>query len=53
MFTPIVTAIELTGETIPKEALFLSDYNTRMKMSFDINQQGLIFNSYINSKAAK
>ncbi len=53
MFTPIVTATELAGETLPEEALFLINYDARMKMSFDINQQGFIFNSYINSKAPK
>ena len=53
MFTPIVTAAELAGETIPEEAMFLSDYDARMKIGFDINQQGIIFDSYINNKAAK
>ena len=53
MFTPIVTAAELAGETIPEEAIFLTDYDARMEMGLDINQQGVIFDSYINNKAAK
>ncbi|MCW8994665.1 MAG: hypothetical protein OQK77_02500 [Psychromonas sp.] len=51
MFTPIVTAIKLSGETIPEETRFLSNYNTRIKVSLDINPQGVVFNSYINNKA--
>lgn len=53
IFTPVITAAELAGETIPEETRFLANYDTRMKMRFDINQQGLIFNSYINSRAEK
>jgi hypothetical protein len=53
IFTPVVKAVELSGETMPEELLFLSDYDSRMKMSFDINQQGLIFNSYVNNKSKK
>jgi len=53
MFTPIVTAIELTGESVPEEAMFLINYDARMKMGVDINSQGVIFDSYMNSKAVK
>ena len=53
MFTPIATAAELAGENVPQELRFLIDYDARMKMSFDINQNGLIFDSYINNKAPK
>lgn len=51
MVTPIITATELSGETIPEEAMFLTEYDARMKMSIDINQQGLILKSLINNKA--
>ena len=51
MFAPIVTAAELTGEPLPEEAMFLIDYDARMKMGFDISDQGLVFDSYMNNKA--
>tara|TARA_R110001583_G_scaffold10698_7_gene49160 strand:- start:9040 stop:10761 length:1722 start_codon:yes stop_codon:yes gene_type:complete len=53
MMAPVITTAELTGETIPEEMMFLSEYDTRVSMSMDINQQGLIFNSSINNKASK
>ncbi|WP_415225524.1 hypothetical protein [Psychromonas sp.] len=53
MFTPIVTAIELTGESVPEEAMSLINYDARMKMGVDVNSQGIIFDSYVNSKAVK
>ena len=53
LFTPVATAAELAGETIPEEAMFLTDYDARMKIGIDINQQGIVFNSYINNKAAE
>ncbi|WP_026339293.1 hypothetical protein [Psychromonas ossibalaenae] len=53
MFAPIVTAAELTGEPLPEEAMFLMDYDARMKMGFDISDQGLVFDYYINSKVSE
>ena len=53
MVTPMITATELSGETIPEELMFLTEYDARMQMSIDINQEGLIFKSKINNKAAK
>jgi hypothetical protein len=53
MMMPIVTAAELTGEKIPEEMMFLKEYDTRVSMSMDISDQGLIFNSSINNKAAE
>lgn len=53
MVTPIVTATELAGEEIPEEMMFLTEYDARMLMSFDVNEQGLIFKSSINNKALK
>lgn len=53
MVTPIITATEMSGETIPEEAMFLTEYDARMLMSFDIDEQGLIFKSKINNKAPK
>ncbi len=51
MVTPIITAAELSGEIIPEEAMFLTEYDARLQMSFDINEQGLIFKSKINNRA--
>jgi len=51
--TPIITAAEISGEKIPEEMMFLTEYNPRMQMSFDIDKQGLIFKSQINNKAPK
>lgn len=52
MFTPIATAAQLAGQSIPEEAMFLRDYDARMKMGIDINPQGIILDSYIHNKAA-
>ena len=53
IFTPLASAMKLAGKTMPKELQFLADYDTRMKMNFDINSQGLIFNTYVNNKTKK
>jgi len=51
MVTPMITAVELSGETIPEEAMFLTEYDARMQMSADINHEGLILKSKVNNKA--
>ena len=51
MFTPMLTFLEMTGEPVPEEMQMLKDYNMRVKMSFDVNQQGLVIGSVANSKA--
>jgi hypothetical protein len=53
MFDPIITAAELSGESVPSEAMFLQNYNMRMKFDIDINQQGIIFNSHVGNKVKK
>ncbi|GLS91940.1 hypothetical protein GCM10007916_30100 [Psychromonas marina] len=53
MVTPIITATELAGEEIPEEAMFLTEYDARMQLSIDTNQEGLIFKSEVNNKAPK
>ena len=53
MFTPVLTLLELTGEPIPEELQALKDYNMRVQMSFDVNKQGLVFGSVMNSKASE
>lgn len=51
MVTPLITATELAGEEIPEEAEFLTQYDARMQLSIDTNQEGLIFKSKVNNKA--
>lgn len=50
MFTPIMSAAALAGETIPEEAQYLMNDNTRMKMAIDINDKGIIFESQVQTK---
>lgn len=51
--SPLVTAAELAGETIPEEMMVLTEYDARMQMSFDINKAGLIATSTFNTKKVK
>jgi len=53
MIAPILTATELSGKEIPEEMMFLTEYDARLQMSFDVNEQGLIFKSKINNRAPK
>jgi len=53
MITPILNATELSGEEIPEEMRFLTEYDARLQMSFDVNEQGFIFKSKINNRAPK
>jgi len=50
LFTPIVTLAEMTGEPLPEELSMMKDYDMHVKMGVDINEQGIIFDSYINNK---
>ncbi|MGL5467719.1 MAG: hypothetical protein ACRDCT_05920 [Shewanella sp.] len=52
MFTPVLTLLEMTGEPVPEELQALKDYNMRVQMSFDVNKQGLVLGSVMNSKAS-
>ncbi|MDV5391414.1 hypothetical protein [Shewanella xiamenensis] len=52
MFTPVLTLLEMTGEPVPEELQALKDYNMSVQMSFDVNKQGLVFGSVMNSKAS-
>ena len=40
-------------EMIPEELQFLTTYDTRIKASFDITAEGLVFSSYVNTKPSK
>ncbi|MGL5390741.1 MAG: hypothetical protein ACRDA8_04995 [Shewanella sp.] len=51
MLTPLLPLLELSGEPIPPELQQLKDYNMRVHMSVDVNPQGLVFGSVVNSQA--
>ena len=53
MFEPITTAAELAGEIIPEEAMFLTEYDARMNINLDINDQGIRVDSTVNNKSAQ
>jgi len=53
MIDPIMTAATLSGEAIPEEIMLFKEYDGRMKMSFDVNQQGILLKSVVNSRASQ
>ncbi|MEI6896488.1 MAG: hypothetical protein V5786_03175 [Psychromonas sp.] len=54
-FIPLVTATELYDDEIIEESIedimLSAEYDVRVQMSIDINEQGLIFKSKLNTKA--
>ncbi|MEH6452871.1 MAG: hypothetical protein V7782_07495 [Psychromonas sp.] len=53
LLAPLITATELSGETFPEEALFLKDYNTRMKLLLDVNDKGITISSQVKNSSEK
>lgn len=53
MVEPVITASEMAGEPIPDEAMFMTEYDARMKMNMEVTEQGIVFNSLINNKSVK
>ncbi|MCJ8301569.1 hypothetical protein [Shewanella sp.] len=51
VFAPILSLAEMTGEPLPEEFSMMKDYNMQVQMGLDINDQGIVFDSYMNSKA--
>jgi hypothetical protein len=51
IFSPLTR--DLSDEIIPEELQFLTTYDTRMKATFDITSEGLVFGSYVNTKPSK
>jgi len=49
----MLTLLEMSGEPIPEEMKMLKDYNMRVQMSLDVNKQGLVIGSVVNSKATE
>jgi hypothetical protein len=53
ILSPIKDAAELAGEIIPEEAMFLMDYDARMNLNVDVNDQGIRFDTTFNNKSSK
>lgn len=53
IISPIKDAAELAGEIIPEEAMFLMDYDARMNLNVDVNDQGIRFDTVFNNKSSK
>lgn len=51
VFSPALSLMEMSGEPMPEELQMLKDYNMRLQMSFNVNEQGLVFGSTVNTKA--
>lgn len=51
MLTPLITAIEQSGEPLPQELLMMKDYNMQIQMSVDITDKGIEVGSMMRSKA--
>ncbi len=50
LFTPLFTLLEMSGEPIPAELETFKDYNMRVQMSVDVNSQGLVFGSVMETR---
>ena len=51
-FSPL-TSQDLSNDIVPEELKFLTTYDTRIKTTFDITNEGLTFGNYVNSKPSK
>jgi len=50
-FTPLVSMAEMSGQELPDEVAAFKDYDVRLNTGLDINEQGIVVNSYMNAKA--
>jgi hypothetical protein len=50
MIDPLVTASEMAGEPLPQDAKFLTEYDAKVKVSFDVQEKGLVFTSEVVNK---
>jgi len=54
MLTPIASATQfMAGESVAQEMQLLMDYDARMNINLDINEQGIRFDSTVNNKSSK
>ncbi|WP_076410134.1 hypothetical protein [Shewanella sp. UCD-KL12] len=51
VFAPILSLAEMTGEPLPEEFSMMKDYNMQVQMGLDINDKGIVFDSYMNNQA--
>lgn len=51
LFTPVSNTAALTDELMAQDLMFLLDYDTRMNLKLDINDQGIRIDSTVNTKA--
>ena len=50
VFAPIISSLKLMGKDIPEQLAFLATYNTNLRISLDVNKNGIISNTYIENK---
>jgi len=53
MIDPLIAAAKLSGKALPEKAMFLQNYNMRMKFNLDINKNGIVFDSHSSNKIEK
>lgn len=53
MFTPMMTLLEMSGESIPPEFADLKDYNMKVKVDIDVNTQGIVIDSFVQTHNSK
>ncbi|MGB5444226.1 MAG: hypothetical protein WBM99_01860 [Psychromonas sp.] len=53
MIEPLIAAAELSAEILPEEAIFLKNYNMRLKFDLDINESGIVFDSHASNKVTE
>lgn len=49
MFAPVMTLMEMSGEPIPAELAGFKDYNMKVKLSMDVNDQGIVIDSFMQT----
>ncbi|QYJ86845.1 hypothetical protein K0I73_03615 [Shewanella mesophila] len=53
MFMPMMTLMEISGETLPPEFTNLKDYNMKVKLDVDVNAQGIVIDSFVQTHNSK
>ncbi|WP_028764179.1 hypothetical protein [Shewanella colwelliana] len=49
MFKPMMTLMEMSGEPVPPEFESLKDYNMKLKVDMDVNAQGIVIDSWVQT----
>ncbi len=50
VFAPILSLTKMTGSPLLEEFSMMKGYNMQVQVDLDINDQGIVFDSYMNSK---